>query len=440
MAWDHLLAHETFELFEKMLPFITYLNVHGRNEEVTTLLQNAIECIQGKMENQPKLKRLYVDMLLDITFIKHTHYHSDEAMKRSENAIALLEPLGYSDEFMLALVFPCHYCFWHPQNFERLQSNLQKALDLSQANDDVLWQAHILYHMAYNYYRHGEQEVAWQCLQTAENFVANLPSQTLPNNQRQIIFEHITSIYLDKKMYAQAEKWIDEQLFLTERVEWVYGISIARGYKVQIALAQHNIAEAKKQTAAIIHWHQTHARDWQMLGALWDRYANNLLMEIGEDERAVEILSFVYHHPVAVKPSLDGSKECLDKLYERMDVEIFNVAYERGKQMKLRQVVADAMAFLTSSTESSNHSAQTVIEIPIPDQIIEANAQLIEPLTERELEVLAQIAQGHTNREIAEQLFVGLSTVKKHITHIYGKLAVESRTQALLRAQELNLI
>jgi LuxR family maltose regulon positive regulatory protein len=64
---------------------------------------------------------------------------------------------------------------------------------------------------------------------------------------------------------------------------------------------------------------------------------------------------------------------------------------------------------------------------------------LVEPLTERELEVLRLIAEGLSNIEIAERLFVGVSTVKKHINHIYGKLGVESRTQALLRAQALNL-
>ncbi len=65
---------------------------------------------------------------------------------------------------------------------------------------------------------------------------------------------------------------------------------------------------------------------------------------------------------------------------------------------------------------------------------------LVEPLSDRELEVLQLIAAGHTNAEIADQLFVVTGTVKAHANHIYGKLGVRNRTQAVNRARELNLI
>lgn len=67
-------------------------------------------------------------------------------------------------------------------------------------------------------------------------------------------------------------------------------------------------------------------------------------------------------------------------------------------------------------------------------------APLIEPLTEREQEVLRLMAAGLSNQEIAERLIVAIGTVKKHSHNIYGKLGVRSRTQALLRAQELELL
>ena len=65
---------------------------------------------------------------------------------------------------------------------------------------------------------------------------------------------------------------------------------------------------------------------------------------------------------------------------------------------------------------------------------------LVEPLSKRELEVLGLVVQGLSNREIAEELVVAVSTVKTHIRNIYGKLAVSSRTQALVRARSLRLI
>ncbi len=66
--------------------------------------------------------------------------------------------------------------------------------------------------------------------------------------------------------------------------------------------------------------------------------------------------------------------------------------------------------------------------------------QLVEPLSERELEILALIARGASNREIASQLFIAEGTVKNHVTHILGKLDVRDRTQAALKARELGLL
>jgi len=65
---------------------------------------------------------------------------------------------------------------------------------------------------------------------------------------------------------------------------------------------------------------------------------------------------------------------------------------------------------------------------------------LIEPLSQRELEVLQLIAQGLSNREISERLFLALSTVKGHNWNIFGKLQVQRRTEAVARARELGLL
>ena len=69
-----------------------------------------------------------------------------------------------------------------------------------------------------------------------------------------------------------------------------------------------------------------------------------------------------------------------------------------------------------------------------------AMKSLIEPLSERELEVLRLIVAGLSNPEIARELVIAVSTVKSHVNHIYGKLGVESRTRAVARARELGLL
>ena len=65
---------------------------------------------------------------------------------------------------------------------------------------------------------------------------------------------------------------------------------------------------------------------------------------------------------------------------------------------------------------------------------------MLEPLSQRELEILKLITQGLSNREIGERLFLALDTVKGHNRRIFDKLQVQSRTEAIAHARELGLL
>ena len=64
----------------------------------------------------------------------------------------------------------------------------------------------------------------------------------------------------------------------------------------------------------------------------------------------------------------------------------------------------------------------------------------LEPLSEREIEVLELVAAGRSNAEIARELYLSVGTVKAHVHHIFGKLLVRNRSQAVARARELQLL
>jgi len=69
-----------------------------------------------------------------------------------------------------------------------------------------------------------------------------------------------------------------------------------------------------------------------------------------------------------------------------------------------------------------------------------ANEKLIEPLTDRELEILKLVSKGMSNKSIAEELFITLGTTKWHLSNIYSKLGVKSRTKATVKAKSLGII
>jgi ATP/maltotriose-dependent transcriptional regulator MalT len=94
-----------------------------------------------------------------------------------------------------------------------------------------------------------------------------------------------------------------------------------------------------------------------------------------------------------------------------------------------------APTYLAMLLVSAGEQAAATASHPTPRSTI-----LVEPLTERELEVLHLIAVGASNEEIAEQLVIAIGTVKRHVSNIFGKLTVSNRTQAVARAQAIGLL
>ena len=101
-------------------------------------------------------------------------------------------------------------------------------------------------------------------------------------------------------------------------------------------------------------------------------------------------------------------------------------------------------AYLRSTSPSHKLFAQKVLDAFLhTSQAISTDSQpagLIEPLTERELEILHIMALGSTNKEIARQLIIASGTVKAHAASIYRKLEVANRTEAVARARQLGIL
>lgn len=153
-------------------------------------------------------------------------------------------------------------------------------------------------------------------------------------------------------------------------------------------------------------------------------HIGELLLQVGQREAALRLLRVVEAHPALADDSRD----------------------------KLQQLLAQHQLSPDTHPDDDLPSVVTRLLLAFPDvpdhiESLEQRAHvpkfqqpLLEPLTEREQEVLHYIAQGMQNREIAEKLTVTLSTVKAHINHIYGKLGVSNRVQATTRARELRLL
>jgi LuxR family maltose regulon positive regulatory protein len=99
-----------------------------------------------------------------------------------------------------------------------------------------------------------------------------------------------------------------------------------------------------------------------------------------------------------------------------------------------RGMMPDSIGKLLAVLEAEAQKRENTSSLSPPAQ------PLIEPLSPRELEVLHLMAQGLSNQEMCERLFLALSTVKGHNRTIFGKLQVQRRTEAVARARALGLL
>jgi DNA-binding CsgD family transcriptional regulator/tetratricopeptide (TPR) repeat protein len=154
-----------------------------------------------------------------------------------------------------------------------------------------------------------------------------------------------------------------------------------------------------------------------------------ILAHEGKIEQATERLGLAFSYPgslVQMMARWPLLTNIIDALKANLGADRYAATWERGTSQDLVLVVAWILEQFGSGGDTKH--------------VQQIHQGLVEPLSERELEVLHLIAEGLSNREIAGEMVVTVGTVKKHINNIYEKLQVSSRTQALMRARSINLL
>jgi LuxR family maltose regulon positive regulatory protein len=127
--------------------------------------------------------------------------------------------------------------------------------------------------------------------------------------------------------------------------------------------------------------------------------------------------------------------------YIRTFIDLGQPIFDLLKQVKVQNTAAKKQS--TAMTQVIEDYVLDLLKAFEQDRATQSEGgsqNLISPLTDRELEVLGWLAEGLTNKAIADRLVVAPSTVKQHLKNIYGKLNAHNRTQAVSRGRELELL
>ena len=149
-----------------------------------------------------------------------------------------------------------------------------------------------------------------------------------------------------------------------------------------------------------------------------------LFLQTGKATQGAKLLALALQHPSSDQDTKDRAQRLLNTHYVTVEA-----AQQTSTDIDFDVVVNTLLDELLTNDEGT-----------LTKSTPQAGETLPEPLSEREFEVLKLIADGRSNREIADQLYLSVATVKWYITHIYGKLGVQSRTTAIVRARQLKLL
>jgi len=204
-------------------------------------------------------------------------------------------------------------------------------------------------------------------------------------------------------------------------------ISLAR-----VWLKQGRLAEARQLLARLLPPAEQAGR----MGRVIEMLAIQVTVNLAQKEEA-EAFAALERALTLAEP--EGYIRTFVDEGELMREAISNWRLVTGRNKNLTEVQTHLMVYADKLLAAFSGSATQLPIASEPANSPVLQASLVDPLSARELEVLHLIAEGLSNDAIAQKLFLSTGTVKVHLKHIYGKLDVNSRTQAVARLRELNL-
>ena len=411
-------------------------------------------------------------------FLSRAYGDMTKTIELSKKALSLLPEDDRSSRGNVAVNLGLNA--WHLGLLDDAESALKDALADTQATRNHYAHHTALVFMARTIASHGDLKEAVQIVEAALQMGDRIPTAVLAHcdvaaiyferNQLDSAWKHqeqATAIaeaihnmefksaccvqralfHLGLNQVYEAKAALEPALAFS-RTQDIPPLTLARikSCQVQLALAGGDLSEARETLASIPLPH-----DAGTFTRFIDLNTARLLLAEGNKAKAREMLQAA--HKQATKSGWGYALQTIRVLQalaaDDLDDGINHLqsAIETGEAQDFLRVFLnegeDVVELLHETARrgiAPTYVGSILAVIGVPADTSPKFEGLLEPLTERELEVLRLVAAGLSNRQIAEQLVVSLGTAKSHIHHIFGKLDVSSRTEAAARARDLGLI
>jgi LuxR family maltose regulon positive regulatory protein len=295
-------------------------------------------------------------------------------------------------------------------DLESAAKHVRQAIELSRLGGHLEVRLTAYRGLAWIKQAQGDAAAANAALQTADDLAREADAPPIARASNAVV--HV-SIALAQNDFAAAAHWLDRITTdsAADASGMLYGFAQAR------LLLAHNEKDAAAQLLEKLHAE---------------------IIQTGRQSTVIETRVLQALAAPTITAALAFLTEALTMTQAEGYVRTF---IDKGQPMAalLRQAATKGIApdYVAKLLSAFEPKAESFVSLAPP---IGLATPLVEPLSERELEVLRLMAVGLSNHEIADKLIIGTGTVKSHVHSILGKLDARDRTQAVLKAQELKLL
>lgn len=393
-----------------------YLAIRSRHTEGALLFGKGVEVLRDS-QDEPLVGSLLLRQGFFVAGLDTLH-ETDRAEQLLEEGIALVE--RHQHEIPAEMLITAYLCSVIVGQFtvqpQRMKELAQKGISCATEINDAYGIRYLMSFLAIAECMLGNYDQA----KALGNACYDL---ALKQGDRWI--EGITARFaLAEVAYAQqeyeaAQRWCQIALRCVEDLREPWYLANTSLMFAACAIVLGDFAGAQNHLGVSLQWLEKGGMVWEMADMLL-RVAR-LLANQQMIEQAVAVLPLVFGHPACGKVTSDAATLLRQQLEVALPADRFAAAWARGEMRQAEQVLDDMVAVQ-------------------PDDRSEDTTTHTGGLSAREMDVLRLIAAGLSNAEIAQQLCLSIGTVKIHARHIYDKLDVNSRAQALIKAQKLAIL
>jgi len=476
-AWQWAVQTANVEsLYKSIYPLQFYFDAQGRYLESLSAFEQALQALDRQSVSRPvALTLAHLLVYLGWSYIRLGHLdQAQTAFARSRQIytnVAATPPPGFSTDPLLGLGLLAHIWGDYAQasqlgetarrmhearadrqnlqialyvltnaalaqgEYEAARRYAEQAYRLSQETENRWFMGYILNDLGRVALNLGDYD------QAKQHFQASYQIKQEFNDPEGIALalNHLGRVALLQQDYQGADKLYRQSLALYRDISdqgglatTLNGLGAATCGLGQYPAAQHYFREALQITSGM----QFVPLTLTILTGIAE-----MLNQTGQTGHCIELLALVAAHPAGDFETKARVQQLLARCQADLPPAEFTPIGQQDASAELAVVVSQILTLLNvplqiETPESGGIEEKSLSPAPLPLRI----SALLDPLTPRELEVLRLIAEGMTNQQIAEQLIISVGTAKFYTSQIYSKLHVSSRTQAIARARELDLL